>query len=97
MNQIENGMRRTVMGVAAAFSATAKLEFPDIFAPLVNNPAETEALLLPPRTLHTCSRLALGRLLLLAMPVAWAAVRSTTRVTTSTTRHCRSEQAYSRA
>ena len=35
-------MRRTVMGVAAAFGATAKLDFPDVFAPLVNNPNETK-------------------------------------------------------
>jgi hippurate hydrolase len=41
MKQIEECMRRTVMGVASAFGATAKLDFPDIFAPLVNNPAET--------------------------------------------------------
>jgi hippurate hydrolase len=37
MTQIEDGMRRTATGVAAAFGATAKVEFPDIFAPLVNN------------------------------------------------------------
>jgi hippurate hydrolase len=41
MRQIENCMRRTATGVAAALGATAKVEFPDIFAPLVNNPAET--------------------------------------------------------
>jgi hippurate hydrolase len=42
MKQIEDCMRRTVMGVAAAFGATAKVEFPDNFAPLVNNPDETK-------------------------------------------------------
>src|SRR5262249_15318668 len=41
MKQIEDGMRRTAAGVAAAFGASAKVEFPDMFAPLVNNPAET--------------------------------------------------------
>src|SRR5215467_11541963 len=41
MKQIEDGMRRTATGVAAAFGATANLDFPDMFAPLVNNPAET--------------------------------------------------------
>jgi hippurate hydrolase len=42
MKQIEDCMRRAATGVAAAFGASAKVEFPDIFAPLVNNPAETE-------------------------------------------------------
>jgi hippurate hydrolase len=42
MKQIEDGMRRTAAGVAAAFGATAKLDFPDMFAPLVNNPDETK-------------------------------------------------------
>src|SRR5262245_46833694 len=42
MKQIEDCMRRTGTGVAAAFGATAKIEFPDIFAPLANNPAETK-------------------------------------------------------
>jgi hippurate hydrolase len=38
-------MRRTATGVAAAFGATAEVDFPgDMFAPLVNNPAETEFL-----------------------------------------------------
>jgi hippurate hydrolase len=41
MRQIEDCMRRTSTGVAATLGATAKVEFPDIFAPLVNNPAET--------------------------------------------------------
>src|SRR5262249_15993549 len=35
-------MRRTATGVAAAFGAIAKMEFPDMFAPLVNNPTETK-------------------------------------------------------
>jgi hippurate hydrolase len=30
------------MGIAAAFGATAKLDFPDVFVPLINNPAETK-------------------------------------------------------
>jgi hippurate hydrolase len=42
VKQIEDGMRRTAMGVAAAFGATANLDFPDMFAPLVNDPAETK-------------------------------------------------------
>jgi amidohydrolase len=42
MKQIEDGMRRTATGVAAAFGATAKIDFPDLFAPLVNNPSETK-------------------------------------------------------
>jgi hippurate hydrolase len=42
MKQIEECMRRTATGVAAAFGATAEVEFPDVFAPLINNPAETE-------------------------------------------------------
>jgi hippurate hydrolase len=33
MKQIEDCMRRTATGVAAAFGATANLDFPDIFAP----------------------------------------------------------------
>jgi hippurate hydrolase len=42
MKQIEDGMRRTATGVAAAFGATAKVEFPDVWAQLVNDPAETQ-------------------------------------------------------
>jgi hippurate hydrolase len=42
IKQIEDGMRRTAAGVAAAFGASAKMEFPDVFAPLINNPAETK-------------------------------------------------------
>ena len=41
MKRIEEEMRRTAAGVAAAFGATAKIKFPDIFASLVNNPVET--------------------------------------------------------
>src|SRR5262245_24862067 len=42
MKQIEDGMRRISAGIAADFGATAMVDFPDIFAPLVNNPAETK-------------------------------------------------------
>jgi hippurate hydrolase len=42
IKQIENGMRRIATGVAAAFGATANLDFPDMFAALVNNPTETK-------------------------------------------------------
>jgi metal-dependent amidase/aminoacylase/carboxypeptidase family protein len=42
IQQIEEGMRRIASGGAAAFGATAKVDCPDLFAPLVNNPAETE-------------------------------------------------------
>jgi hippurate hydrolase len=44
MKQIEDCMRRTVTGVAAAFGATAKLDSPDVFAPLVNNLSETKVI-----------------------------------------------------
>jgi hippurate hydrolase len=42
MQKIADGMRRTAAGVAAAFGATAKVDFPDVFAPLVNDPEETQ-------------------------------------------------------
>jgi hippurate hydrolase len=42
MKQIEDGMLRIATGVAAAFGATAKVDFPDMFAPLVNDAAETK-------------------------------------------------------
>jgi hippurate hydrolase len=42
MKQIEDCMRRTAIGVAAAFGATANIDFRDMFAPLINNPAETK-------------------------------------------------------
>ena len=41
MKQIEDRMRRTATGVAAAFGATANMYFPDVFTTLVNDPAET--------------------------------------------------------
>jgi hippurate hydrolase len=41
IKQIEDCMQRTATGVAAAFGATANVKFPDMFAPLVNNPVET--------------------------------------------------------
>jgi hippurate hydrolase len=41
MKQIEDGMRRIATGVAAAFGATAEVNLPDVWAQLVNNPAET--------------------------------------------------------
>jgi hippurate hydrolase len=47
MKQIEECMRRTATGVAAAFGATAKVDFPDVFAPLVNDP---DSLPMLPRT-----------------------------------------------
>ena len=37
-------MRRTATGVAAAFGASAQVDFPDVFAPLVNNPAEAKVI-----------------------------------------------------
>jgi hippurate hydrolase len=40
VKQIEDCMRRAATSVAAAFGATAKVDLPDLFAPLVNNPAE---------------------------------------------------------
>jgi metal-dependent amidase/aminoacylase/carboxypeptidase family protein len=56
---IENGMRRTTMGVAAAYGATAKVEFPDRFAPLVNNPARRR-LLPTPRLISSARRTSIG-------------------------------------
>jgi hippurate hydrolase len=44
MKQIEDCMRRTATGVAAAFGASAQVDFPDVFAPLVNNPAEAKVI-----------------------------------------------------
>jgi hippurate hydrolase len=43
MALIETNMKRTVAGVAAAFGATATVDFRVLFAPLVNEPAETSA------------------------------------------------------
>jgi metal-dependent amidase/aminoacylase/carboxypeptidase family protein len=42
MKQIQDCMQRTATGVAAAFGATAKVDLPDMFSPLVNDPAETQ-------------------------------------------------------
>jgi amidohydrolase len=44
MTQVEQAMQRIVSGVAAGFGATAELDFRLIFAPLVNHPAEFEAI-----------------------------------------------------
>jgi hippurate hydrolase len=44
MQRIEQGMRRTAQGVAAGLGATAELDFRSLFAPLVNDPAETRFL-----------------------------------------------------
>jgi hippurate hydrolase len=41
MRRIERSMRRTAQGVAEGFGATAAVEFRALFAPLVNDPAET--------------------------------------------------------
>jgi amidohydrolase len=41
MTQIEQAMRRTIEGVAAGLGAQAQLDFRHIFAPLVNEPANT--------------------------------------------------------
>ena len=42
MKQIEDCMRRIATGVAAAFGATAKVDLPDMWAQLVNDPVETQ-------------------------------------------------------
>jgi len=42
MKLIEQGMKRTATGVAAGLGATAEVDFRDLFAPLVNNPVETQ-------------------------------------------------------
>jgi amidohydrolase len=41
MALVEENMKRTAAGVAAAFGATASVDFRKLFAPLVNDPAET--------------------------------------------------------
>jgi hippurate hydrolase len=41
MALIESNMRRVVENIAAAFGARARLEFRELFAPLVNEPQET--------------------------------------------------------
>jgi metal-dependent amidase/aminoacylase/carboxypeptidase family protein len=42
MKQIEDGMQHIAAGIVAAFGATAKVDFPDMFTPLINDPAETQ-------------------------------------------------------
>jgi hippurate hydrolase len=42
MKQIEDCMRRIATCVAAAFGATAHVDFPDMWTQLVNDPAETQ-------------------------------------------------------
>src|SRR2546423_1911087 len=41
MNLVEENMKRTAAGVAAAFGATARVDFRKLFAPLVNDATET--------------------------------------------------------
>jgi amidohydrolase len=41
MDLVEESMQRIAAGVASAFGATATVDFRKLFAPLVNNPAET--------------------------------------------------------
>ena len=43
MTLVEENMKRTAVGVAAAFGATAQVDFRRLFAPLVNDAAETKA------------------------------------------------------
>ncbi len=44
MVQMEEGMRRVAAGVAAGFGATAEVDFRVIFAPLINDAAQTDAI-----------------------------------------------------
>jgi hippurate hydrolase len=44
MELLQEGMKRITAGVAGAFGATAAVDFRYLFAPLVNDPAETEAI-----------------------------------------------------
>jgi hippurate hydrolase len=44
MTMVETGMRRIAEGVAAGFGATASVDFRLIFAPLVNDPAQVQAI-----------------------------------------------------
>jgi hippurate hydrolase len=44
MDLIETNMRRVAENVAAGFGATASVDFRRLFAPLVNDPSETEAI-----------------------------------------------------
>jgi hippurate hydrolase len=41
MDLVEESMKRIAAGVASAFGATVTVDFRKLFAPLVNNPAET--------------------------------------------------------
>jgi amidohydrolase len=42
MRQIELAMQRTAKGIASGLGATAQVDFRALFAPLINDPAETE-------------------------------------------------------
>jgi hippurate hydrolase len=44
MEQMETGMKRIAAGVAAGFGATADVDFRVIFAPLINDAAQTDAI-----------------------------------------------------
>jgi metal-dependent amidase/aminoacylase/carboxypeptidase family protein len=44
MSVVEQGMHRITSGVAAAFGATAELDFRLIFAPLINHPEHVQAI-----------------------------------------------------
>lgn len=44
MTMVETGMRRIAEGVAAGFGASASVDFRLIFAPLVNDPAQVQAI-----------------------------------------------------
>ncbi len=44
MAQMEDGMKRVAAGVAAGFGATADVDFRVIFAPLINDAAQTDAI-----------------------------------------------------
>jgi hippurate hydrolase len=44
IKRIEDGIRRIATSVAAAFGASEKVAFPDIFVPLVNDSTETECI-----------------------------------------------------
>ena len=42
MRQIEEAMQRTAKGIASGLGATARVDFRALFAPLINDPTETE-------------------------------------------------------
>jgi hippurate hydrolase len=44
MKLIEDGVKRVAEGVAAGFGATAAVDFRLIFAPLINDPQQTEVI-----------------------------------------------------